>query len=103
LKKIIFFILVSTSLFAQSDWYLGNTCESIKEFKMRSPLDLVSKYGCKPNKNKYLEEASDIGLLSFDCTHSELKGYMNLIFGKENCLEIKKLTEKRMERNNGVF
>jgi len=98
LKKIIFFILVSTSLFAQNGWYLGNTCESIKKFKMRSPLDLISNYSCTPNQNKYLEEASDSGLLSFDCTHSELKGYMNLVFGKENCLDIKKLTAKRMER-----
>lgn len=90
-------LFLSSSLFAQSGWYIGTTCESIKEFQMKSPLDLISNYGCQPNKSKNLEVAADMGLLSFDCTKSDLKGYMNLIFGKENCLQIKAMTDKKIK------
>ena len=87
-------LLVSTTLFSQSGWYLGNTCESIKEFGMKSPLDLISQYHCKPNHGEYIEIAADNGLLAFDCTKSDLKGYMNLIFGKERCILIRNKTKR---------
>ena len=64
---------------------------------MKSPLDLISEYGCKPNIGKHIEVSAEMGLLAFDCRESDLKGYMNLIFGKENCLKIKKATEKRIK------
>ena len=95
--KVLFTILLTSSLFAQDGWYLGNTCESIKEFQMKSPLDLISEWGCKPNIGNHIEVSADNGLLAFDCTNSELSGYMNLIFGKERCLSIKQATEKRIK------
>ncbi len=95
MKKIIYILLLTSSLFAQDGWYLGNTCESIKKFNMKTPLDLISIYKCKPNIGKHIEVSADNGLLSFDCTNSELSGYMNLIYGKKRCLVIQKATNKR--------
>lgn len=97
LKKIGLTLLFSLSLFGESGWYLGNTCESIKEFHMKTPLDFISEYGCKPNVGNNIEVSAEMGLLAFDCRNTDLKGYMNLVFGKENCLKIKNSTEKRMD------
>ena len=95
MKKIIYILLLTSSLFAQDGWYLGNTCESIKKFNMKTPLDLISIYKCKPNIGKHIEISADNGLLSFDCTNSELSGYMNLIYGKERCLVIQQATKNK--------
>ena len=95
MNKLFLTILLTSSLFAQDGWYLGNTCESIKKFDMKTPLDLISIYKCKPNIGKNIEVSADNGLLSFDCTNSELSGYMNLIHGKERCLIIQQATNKR--------
>jgi len=100
-KAILIFTLTVSPILAESGWYLANTCESIKEFKMESPLDFISEYRCKPNNGKGIEVSSDLGMLSFDCTNSELSGYMNVVFGKERCLLVKKTTEKRI-KNKGV-
>ena len=94
MKKLSLLILfISTSLLAEDGWYLGNTCESIKKFNMKSSLDLISQYYCKPSQGKYIEVSADNGLLAFDCTKSDLKGYMNLIFGKERCILIRNKTK----------
>ena len=95
-KYILILILSYSTLLAQTGWYLGNTCESIKEFDMKSPLDLISVYNCKPNNAKHVEVSADMGLLAFDCTNSDLSGYMNLIFGKQRCLKIQDLTNKKI-------
>jgi len=96
MHKLLFTIsLLTTSLFSQDGWYLGNTCESIKEFQMKTPLDLISVYKCKPNIGKHIEVSADNGLLAFDCRGSELSGYMNLVFGKERCIAIKEATDRR--------
>ncbi|NOR57625.1 MAG: hypothetical protein GQ474_03785 [Sulfurimonas sp.] len=93
-KILITISLITSSLLAQDGWYLGNTCESIKEFDMKTPLDLISVYKCKPNVGNHIEVSADNGLLAFDCTNSDLKGYMNLVFSKERCLIIKQATSK---------
>ena len=95
IKIFLTVFLLTLSLFAQDGWYLGNTCESIKKFDMKTPLDLISVYGCKPNIGNNIEVSADNGLLAFDCTNSNLKGYMNIVFGKERCLIIQQATEKR--------
>ena len=94
-KILLTILLMLSSLFAQEGWYLGNTCQSIKEFQMKTPLDLISVYKCKPNIGKHLEVSADNGLLAFDCRDSELSGYMNLVFGKERCIAIKEATDRR--------
>ncbi|NOR57628.1 MAG: hypothetical protein GQ474_03800 [Sulfurimonas sp.] len=96
-KLLLTISLLTTSLFAQDGWYLGNTCESIKEFQMKTPLDLISVYKCKPNVGNHIEVSADSGLLAFDCTSSELNGYMNLVFGKERCVLIKQATKNKIK------
>jgi len=98
LNKTLLTILLVSSLSAESGWYLGNTCESIKEFQMKSPLDLISEWGCKPYTTNNTEVSADMGLLAFDCRNTDLNGYMNLIFGKERCILVKDATEKKMRK-----
>ena len=93
--KFLLTILFTSSLFAQDGWYLGNTCESIKKFGMKTPLDLISVYRCKPNISNNIEVSADDGLLAFDCTNSDLKGYINVAFSKERCLVIQQATNKK--------
>ena len=95
---ILVVLLFLTTLSAKNGWYLGNTCESIKRFQMKSPLDLISEWGCKPYTTNNTEVSADMGLLSFDCRNTDLNGYMNLIFGKERCILVKNTTEKRIKK-----
>jgi len=95
--KIGLIFLLSLSLYGESGWYFGDNCESIKNYSLQTPLQMISEYGCKTNINKHTESSADLGMLSFDCSDTDLKGYVNLIFGKERCLLVKKTTEERMK------
>lgn len=97
MKKLLLILITSLSLFAESGWYFGDNCESIKNYQLKTPLQLISEYGCKPNIIKSTESSSDLGLLAFDCSNTDLKGYVNLIFGKQRCLLVKKTSEERMK------
>jgi len=58
---------------------------------------MISEYGCKLNITSKTESSSDLGLLAFDCSDTDLKGYVNFIFGKQRCLLVKNTTEVRMK------
>jgi hypothetical protein len=95
MKNIILILITSLTLYGESGWYFSDNCESIKKYSLQTPLQLISEYGCKPNMNKNTESSADMGMLAFDCSKTDLKGYMNVIFTKERCLQLKKHMEKR--------
>lgn len=86
MKKIIIILLTTLSLFGNDGWYFSDNCESIKNYSMVTPLQLMSEYGCKPTINKSTESSADMGMLAFDCSKTDLKGYINVIYTKERCV-----------------
>jgi hypothetical protein len=87
-------LLSPLPVFAGSGWYFGDNCESIKSYSLKTPLELISEYGCKPNMSKSTETSADMGMLAFDCSKTDLKGYVNLIFTKERCIQLKNYMNK---------
>lgn len=43
----------------------------------------MSEYGCKPIMDRHTEGSADMGMLAFDCSKTDLKGYINVIYTKE--------------------
>ena len=77
-------------VYANDGWYFEDNCESIKSYQMATPLQLISEYGCKPNINKNTASSADMGMLAFDCSQSDLKGYINLIYTNKRCEQLRK-------------
>jgi hypothetical protein len=94
MKRVFSILIVPFLLYAESGWYFGDNCESIKNYSLTTPLELISEYGCKPNMTEHTQSAAEMGLLAFDCSETDLQGYVNLIFGKERCLMVLKATKK---------
>ena len=83
--------------FANTGWFFGDNCEPIKSYSMKTPLELISEYGCKPNMIKSTESSADMGMLALDCSESDLKGYVNVIFTKERCVQLKNYMNNRRQ------
>jgi len=95
MKKLLLISLSTLCLYAESGWYFGDNCESIKNYQLQTPLQLISEYGCTPNITKHTESSANLGLLAFDCSGTDLKGYVNLIFGKQRCLQLQKIIRNK--------
>jgi hypothetical protein len=86
LKKTIISLFFTLSLFGDNGWYFSDNCESIKNYQLQTPLQLMSEYGCKPIMDRHTEGSADMGMLAFDCSKTDLKGYINVIYTKERCV-----------------
>jgi|SaaInl8_120m_RNA_FD_contig_21_3302413_length_706_multi_8_in_0_out_0_1 hypothetical protein len=97
MKKLFIALLfaVTASAYGGDGWYFADNCESIKRYQMVTPLQLMSEYGCKPTINKSTESSAEMGMLAFDCSQSDLKGYINLVYTKNRCDQLQEFMKNR--------